>query len=137
MKKYWNALLIALLASIFSFNEVSASSVEYELTDHPTLAFEGPSSSYQIVLKGTKFTHDTLLDYKSVNISYIIKINTPLSEGVVHLSLQDKEGFEIVKTTICSVVQGYSGSLKGNFSIKPAEYEKIADAELFMTVYSN
>ena len=134
MRKYWILFLTVCSVSTFFFNEASASIKEYELTDHPTLTFEGPFSSYQITLKGTKYTHYTP-DSKSINISYIIKVNTPISECVVNLSLQDKDGFEIVKKIISPVVKGYTGSLKGNFSLEPNQYQRISGAELFFSVY--
>lgn len=52
------------------------------------------------------------------------------------LSLQDKDGFEIVRKSIIPVVQGYIGTLKGNFSLEPSQYQRISGAELYFTVYS-
>ena len=134
MNKFWITFLILCSASTLYFNDVSAEIIEYELTNHPTINIEDPLSCHQITLKGTTCTHYTSIDSKVVNISYIIKIKTPISECQVHLSIQDKDGFEIVRETISSVTKGYTGSLKGNFSLKPSQYQKISGAELYFTV---
>lgn len=110
---------------------------EYEITNHPTLNFDKPSEGYSITLKGTKCTHYTLINSKNVSISYIVKINTPVAAaGVVHLSLQDRDGFEITRRALDGVSIGYSGSLKGNIVVKAEEYQRISGAELFFTIHS-
>lgn len=137
MKKYWIITLMVCFISTSSFVEANDYIKEYELTNHPTLSFDESSNGYVITLKGTKCTHYTLIDTKNVDISYIVSINVPVVEsGVIHLSLQDKDGFEITRKSLSRVAPGFNGKLKGNFTIKAQEYQRISGAELFFTVPS-
>lgn len=136
MKKYWIVFLAVFSVSCFFFNDVNAAIREYELTNHPTLHFNDRVADASIKLKGTKYTCSTLIDSKSINVSYIITINYPAPDCVVYLSLQDKEGFEIVSKRISPVAEEFVGTLKGNFSLEPSQYQKVSGAELCFMGYS-
>ena len=120
---------------VFSVGEASEHTKKYALKDRSILCFKDPSGLSRITLKGTR---TKLIDYMltgsdSVNVSYIVNINDVIADGgLVYLSLQDKEGFEIARKMLDGVAEGFRGDLKGNFTLEPRDCRQIAYAELFI-----
>ena len=125
-------IVLTLLTSLFSFAQANAgfkleskeNKKKNEESTQETVTFVD-DYGHKIDLRSKKHISESYIYKNPVDVSYIITISEPMSAShcVVHLSLQDKDGFEITRRQISSVAKGYVGKLKGNFMIENSDYK--------------
>jgi hypothetical protein len=118
------------------FNEVR----EPQIIKRPLSDYENESAEKTLSFTDTSYIKAEIklrikpYGWKS-HLAYVIDVQEPISRSsFVNLRLLDKDGFELYSFCAGSVIDNFLGKLKGQGTLPKEVYDKIAGAELFLTV---
>ncbi len=75
-------------------------------------------------------------DEPTISLSYKVDIQhaVSVSSAYVYLRLLDNNGFQLSEISLGPVVANFTGTLKGQFSVRQCVYEGTVNAEIFLCV---